>query len=216
MNNKKMNNKKVTRKIPSLEEIQVIINDKQNDKIIKIMLTTMIVFLLSVIFILSHRIGTIGISSEVSNNQIESMKLIKVEEKDLEIEKDTELNIFENQDFNGQKIIAPGSKGTYNFSVQNVSNNLLEYNIYFTEISENDVNMKYRLKMDNIYVKGNNEEYIDIENLNLDNIILSENSITLFTLEWYWEDNDLQDTYIGSLNEKQYYGINLEIKAEAL
>ena len=39
---------------------------------------------------------------------------------------------------------------------------------------------------------------------NLESIIVAPNSTNFYTLEWYWEDNDRQDTIIGSLSYAEY------------
>ena len=58
--------------------------------------------------------------------------------------------------------------------------------------------MKYRLKIDNVYIRGNTEDFIDIDNLDISDIIVLKDSINIFTLEWYWENNGEIDTMIGS------------------
>ncbi len=213
--NNEKNNETVKRTF-SLEEVQKIIMYRQNDQIAKWILVIIVVFLLIVLFFLAHRIGVIGIDYDANSSILAAMNVIRVTEDDLQIEKNTQLNIFENFKFNNEKIIAPGSYGQYNFSVQNVTNNSIQYYINFEEILNENVNMKYRLKMDNIYVKGNNEEYIDIEEMDLGDVIVIKDSVTTFTLEWYWEHADEQDTYVGSLNENQYYGINLQINSRSV
>ena len=92
------------------------------------------------------------------------------------------------------------------------SNQDMTYNITFTDEMKKFVNMKYKLKMDNIYIKGNEEEYVTINNLNVSNISVLKDSANIFTLEWYWEDNDELDTQIG-ISDERYYTINLNIEA---
>lgn len=79
----------------------------------------------------------------------------------------------------------------------------------------NPVNMKYKLKIDNIYIRGDKENYVDIDELDVEDIILLENSNTLFTLEWCWVDSDEEDTYVGSLKSDEYYTLNVLIHATA-
>ena len=80
---------------------------------------------------------------------------------------------------------------------------------------QNFVNMKYKLKLDNIYVKGNKSEYITLDQMNLDDIVVLKNSTNIYTLEWYWDDNDELDTHVGSQEEDNYYTINLDIESAA-
>lgn len=63
------------------------------------------------------------------------------------------------------------------------------------------VNMKYKLKMDNIYIKGNADNYVTLDELNLNDIVVLKDSINIFTLEWYWKDDDELDTYVGGKPE---------------
>ena len=35
----------------------------------------------------------------------------------------------------------------------------------------------------------NNELYVKIDKMNIDNIILMKNFTALYSLEWYWKDN---------------------------
>ena len=74
------------------------------------------------------------------------------------------------------------------------------------------VNMKYKLKMDNIYIKGNADNYVTLDELNLNDIVVLKDSINIFTLEWYWEDDDNLDTAVGSEKDTQYYKLNLQIQ----
>ena len=37
-------------------------------------------------------------------------------------------------------------------------------------------------------------------------------STNIFTLEWYWEDDDKLDTAVGSEKDTQYYKLNLQIQ----
>ena len=74
------------------------------------------------------------------------------------------------------------------------------------------VNMKYKLKIDNVYIRGDSENYTTINNLDVDEIVVLKDSTNIFTLEWYWEDNDSLDTAIGSEKDTQYYKLNLQIQ----
>lgn len=73
--------------------------------------------------------------------------------------------------------------------------------------------MKYKLKIDNIYIIGNEEKYVGIEELEVKNITVQRGSNNVFTLEWYWEDDDILDTKVASQDEKQTYTLKLEVNA---
>ena len=171
----------------------------------------LIIIIIILILLLVWKIGRIGIDERPTSGKI-YVDGIAITEDDIEIEKDTQLNIFNNEKFKGEKIIAPHLQGTYKFYIRNKSNRDINYNIKFSDEMKKFVNMKYRLKIDNIYIRGNEEGYTTIENLDVNNVTVPKDSINMFTLEWYWEDNDELDTKVGTSDER-YYTINLKIEA---
>ena len=180
----------------------------------KILIIILIILILLLIFWLGYRMGKIGyketVVSQDDNLMYNSITLL---ENDMQTVKNNQLNIFNNEEFNNKKIIAPHSKGTYQFYIQNKTNNDIIYNIRFSDEMQNFVNMKYKLKVDNIYVKGSVEDYITLDQMNLNDIVVLKNSTNIYTLEWYWDDDDQLDTYVGSQIEDNYYQINLDIEA---
>lgn len=126
------------------------------------------------------------------------------------------LNIFKNMKFGGRKIIAPNSKGIFKFYVNNGTSGNISYNLSFIDEMSNIVNMKYKLKIDGEYIKGNANQYVSIEELNIEELLLANNSYNLFELEWYWEDDDKNDTFIGSLLDDQYYELKINIVGKRL
>ena len=178
---------------------------------LKKIIYALIIIIIILILLLVWKIGRIGIDERPTSGNVYT-EGISVTENDIEIGKNTKLNIFNNPKFNGKKIIAPHSKGTYKFYVKNKSNNDISYNIKFTDEMKKFVNMKYKLKIDNIYIRGNEEEYTTIDKLKLDNVTVPKDSVNIFTLEWYWEDDDELDTEVG-ISEDKYYTINLKIEA---
>ena len=174
-----------------------------------------IILILLLMFGLGYRIGKLGYKETTisPNNNFEYNSIILLE-NDMQKIKNNQLNIFKNKDFNNEKIIAPHSKGTYKFYIQNKTNTDVIYNIKFSYEMQNFINMKYRLKLDNIYIKGNSENYVSLDELELSNIIILKDSTNFYTLEWYWDDNDKLDTFVGSQEEDNYYEINLYIETD--
>ena len=174
-----------------------------------------IILILLLMFWLGYRIGKLGYKETTisPNNNFEYNSIILLE-NDMQKIKNNQLNIFKNKDFNNEKIIAPHSKGTYKFYVQNKTNTDVIYNIKFSNEMQNFINMKYRLKLDNIYIKGNSENYVSLDELELSNIIILKDSTNFYTLEWYWDDNDKLDTFVGSQEEDNHYEINLYIETD--
>lgn len=199
----------------SEETIEKLLEKRKKDRRVKIILIIIIILLLLIFWLLGYRMGKIGYSdkpvvADPDNNEI---SIIKVMQDDIQITKDTQLDIFNNSKYNGEKIIAPKSSGTYKFCISNEVEENVVYNIKFLDEMQNFVNMKYRLKIDNIYIRGNEKKYVGIKELNVENITVLKDSNNIFTLEWYWEDSDKKDTFVGSQKDTQYYTLKLEIEA---
>lgn len=199
--------------------IDGLLEKRKKDRIIKIILIIIIIILLLLSWILCYRIGKIGYESKsvIANPEIsdeEKITIIKVMQEDMQITKDTQLDIFNNSKFNGEKIIAPNSSGSYKFCISNEAPNDIIYNIKFLDEMNYFINMKYRLKIDNVYIRGNENEYVGIDELNVEDITVLEDSNNIFTLEWCWVNNDKQDTLVGMQKDNQYYTLKLKINAD--
>lgn len=135
--------------------------------------------------------------------------IIKVFEDGKQWNQINNLNIFANPYFDDNNVIAPGIKHRYNFDVQNASNKKIIYFIKFKEENSNQINLKYRLKKNNEYVLGDNDEWIYINNQTTNNYVLDGKSKEGYSLEWYWEDSD-RDTAVGQ-DKNVSYKIDIEI-----
>ena len=171
---------------------------RKDEKVILIII--LFIFINFMILVISHLLGKVGYVDTSS----EQLDLIQVTQDDIGWNLLEELNIFKNKKYDNQNIIAPRSVGTYSFLVSNVTDKNLIYDVQLREVNNYNINMKYKLKLENVYVAGNKKEYEDIENVNLENVVVTANSTNLYTLEWCWVDNDIQDTKIGSLNYADY------------
>lgn len=206
-------NKQLEKRIDILENE---VNRRKSRKIYIIILILVIIILIAVC-LLGYKLGKIGYSEINTSGVIENeIDVIKITDNDGTIWKNSQLQIFKNASYNGQKIIAPHSRGLYQFYVKNELDNNISYNIRLVDEMSHFVNMKYKLKIDNVYICGNASNYVGIEELNIDNIVLMKNSTTLYTLEWYWEDNDELDTYIGGLKTNEYYTLRFNIQSKSL
>lgn len=179
-----------------------------------IVLLIIIIILLLLFFLIGYKMGKIGFgykqaSAEPSQDLSDT---ILIKENDMKEVTDNKLNIFKNEKFNGKSMIAPKSYGKYQFYVANISKKDVKYSMKFSDDMKKIVNMKYKLKIDNVYIRGNSENYITIDNLDVDEIIVLKDSTNIFTLEWYWEDNDSLDTIVGSEKDTQYYKLNLQLQ----
>ena len=69
--------------------------------------------------------------------------------------------------------------------------------------------MKYRLKLNNVYIVGDENNYEDLNKLSLEDIKILEKSKCLYTLEWKWEDseNDIEIAKNGLATYRLYIEI---------
>lgn len=178
-----------------------------NKKAIKILII-IILILLIIILILCYRLGRIGYMTVPTSAQI------TVSDDSSYITNNTRLNIFDIKKIDGTKIIYPMANGSYNFSIQNNLKTDAIYQLIFTEENANDINMRYKLKVGNIYIRGNKEEYVTADELEIEDMIVPKGSTNVFTLEWCWINDNENDTYVASLEEDQSYTINLVINTQ--
>ncbi len=204
------NDKDLAKKIEDIEK-SVRRNKTKNNIII-----ILIIIILLLLCILGYKVGRIGYSTIDTSGTAEKIDVIKVTSEGTTWGENTRLNIFNNKKFNDEKKIAPKSSGTYRFYIKNELEDNISYNINLLDDMSNFVNMKYKLKLNNVYVCGNEQTYVSIDELNLKDIILTKDSTSLYTLEWYWEDDDEKDTYIGSSKTDEYYTLGLKIQAERI
>ena len=87
-----------------------------------------------------------------------------------------------------------------------------------TDKNTEDINMKYRLKMNNVYVIGTENSYVTIDEMKLDNIYVLKNSQELYTLEWKWEDsnNDSEIAKDGLATYTIYLDIYSKLEGDSL
>lgn len=181
-------------KIAKLEESK---NSKRKAILILFIILFFICFIIS-IYLLGYRLGTIGVSSSVSKQ----LDVIKITSNSVDWKESDKLKIFDESNLKND-LIAPNSNGTYKFIVQNEASENIRYNISFIEENEKNINMKFRLKIDNIYVIGNENEWIDISEMKVEDVLITSNSKTMYTLEWYWQNGE-NDTYIGKSEHTEY------------
>lgn len=174
-------------------------NEKENRNL-KIIIVIFIFLIILIAFLINNIIGKVGYVSTAN----ETIDLIEVTQNDIGWDMLQELNIFRNKKYNNENIIAPKSSGNYSFLVKNITDKNLIYDLQLREINKYGINMKYRLKLENVYIAGNEEEWKDIKDINIENIIVPIESTNFYTLEWCWQDSDMQDTQIGSLSNADY------------
>lgn len=177
---------------------QVKTKEEQVKKIVLIIII-LILLLILIFYIIIYRIGKIGY--EVSNPT--PINTLEITQNNISWDKIEDLDIFNNPEFNNEKIVVPMSKGSYEFVISNTINEKIKYSIMAEEVNDLNINMKYRLKLDNIYVVGDKDTWVDIKDLILQDVIVPKNSSNIYTLEWYWEESN-NDTHIGSQVYAEY------------
>ena len=120
-----------------------------------------------------------------------------------------EINVFDTTFDDTNVRIAPESTGSYEFSVQNKTNYKLKYDITFSENNEYHINMKYKLKKNDVYIISN---YVSIDQLIATGLYLNKEETDSYVLEWKWVSSD-NDTEIGS-NPASKYGLTINIEAQ--
>lgn len=133
------------------------------------------------------------------DNPIQDTKDVMILDDDGEYNNSTKLNIFTNPYYEFKNIIAPTSSNTYEFVVKNVNNFNIKYKLIMKEINEHNINMKYRLRLDGNYIKGNENTWVTFDELKLSNIKLAANSKHIYQLDWKWYESP-NDTEIGMID----------------
>ena len=125
------------------------------------------------------------------------------------------LNIFNNAAFQYTNKIAPGVSNTYEFKANNTSNKSIKYYVEMYEESEYDINLKYRLKRNGTYIVGNDDNWVDVDELKTTIKTLDGNSSDTYSLDWKWFDDDTNDTIIGE-NMTSEYKLNIRFYFETI
>lgn len=149
----------------------------------------------------------------IENNKLEENDEIIIEDKNGNYIYQKKLDIFENSFFKGKNVIAPGVSNTYDFNVHNKSDNDIKYLIKIDNISNDIVNLKYRLKRNGKYIIGSESEWVTSKELNTNYNKLKEGKTDNYSLDWKWFDNDELDNYVGE-NIVSKYILNINIYLE--
>ena len=107
-----------------------------------------------------------------------------------------------------EKMIKPGKSGVYRFKIHNDNYFDIICNINFTEDNEYDIEMSYRLRQDKYtYLKGSSKNYLSVEDMTTNGIVIPAQSTVELELDWYWvEDpnNNVIDTTAGNDIDSYY------------
>lgn len=193
----------------NFDNVNATNQSEKNNRDVLLIIAILLIILIFVTLLMSYKLGKIGYTATSSEEVVD---IIDVTEKDISWDLLEHLNIFNNVKFNNQKIIAPGNSSPYNFLVRNTTDENIVYDLQLREINQYGVNMKYKLKLANVYVCDSDKGWQNLENINLENVVLPPNSANYYTIEWCWVDNP-NDTKIGALDYADYT-LRVKIGAE--
>lgn len=161
-----------------------------------------------------------SVNNSLSNNVVPNENIVdnndrfRVVENQKDWKEVKELSIFKNKYFNDESKIAPGISGIYNFTVENYFSSNIKYSMNFAEENNFKINLKFKLKRNGVYVVGNENDWVNCEELSQEDIYINSKSSDVYTLEWKWIDNN-NDTEIGE-NDKSTYKIKVNVYAEEI
>lgn len=137
---------------------------------------------------------------------------VTVFDEDTKYAYDTPLNIFTHTAYYVvEDKIAPGSENAYQFVIRNNNEFNIKYDIDMMETNDYNINMRYRLKLNNTYVVGNSDSWVTYEELQQADIALAAKTYDVYTLEWKWFEGS-NDTEIGT-NVNSKYKLDIKIFA---
>ena len=103
------------------------------------------------------------------------------------------------------KILFPGRNYIYHFTVINDHDVDILFNISFTADNNADVPIRYKLESPSGYLFGSELSWVDLFDMNVENISIPANSSVTFALHWMWRsESDRKDTIIGNLDDTHY------------
>ena len=152
---------------------------------------------------------SVGGSGSESNEDKDG---VEVFERQIEYSQDTQLHIFTNTAYYVvDNKIAPASENSYQFVIRNNNEFNIKYDLDLLEDNKYNINMKYRLKLNGVYVAGNDDKWLTYDELKQENIALAANTYDVYTLDWKWFEGS-NDTEVGT-NINSNYKLDLRITA---
>ena len=153
----------------------------------------------------------LGGNEDISSSSEEATG-IEVFDEQTEYSQNTQLRIFTNPTYDVvDDKIAPASENSYQFVIRNNNNFNIRYDLDLNEDNKYNINMKYRLKLNGVYVAGNNDKWLTYDELKQQNIELAANTYDVYTLDWKWVEGN-NDTEVGT-NINSNYKLELKITA---
>ena len=126
------------------------------------------------------------------------------------------LKIFNNSAFHYLDKIAPGIANTYNFIIHNSTPSELKYYLEMNEESEFFINLRYRLRRNDSYVIGDDNNWVTSSELKTEFKNIKSLVSDKYSLDWKWlyeDDKDNLDTFAGE-NMTSKYKLNIRFYFE--
>ncbi len=119
------------------------------------------------------------------------------------------VNIFNNSEFNGENIIAPGSSGIYRFNVANDTKETLKYKLIFEEDNIYNIDIRYKIKKNNQYIVDN---WTNCKDIVFKEYQLDKAKYDTYELEWKWFDGDND----SKVSDDSFYKISINIESNGI
>lgn len=118
----------------------------------------------------------------------------------------TSLDIFNDPKFNGQKLIAPYTAGSYTFAVfNNSASQPLPYSIALEGQNQDNIPLVFSLQKNGAYIYGGKNDMLPLSQYKLKDAELKGRKTDLYTLKWKWKTtNDRMDTQLGNRENLKY------------
>lgn len=184
--------------------------NKNNKRIAKLSLPSMFDIRIYSIIIAVLLLSIIGLTIAYFTVPFKIKPIIDIRDINGSWETQKELMVFNSR-------LQPGVSGEYSFIIRNPHDIEVEYTVEFTKNLENvDIDyfpILFMLQSEN----KTQDNYINIDNFKINNLVLKPNSEEEFCLKWQWpfdNENNEEDTIIALNNGKISIKINMSAKAK--
>lgn len=160
-----------------------------------------IICLLLLIFFVVSNLGIIEITIPIKDEETFN---IAVFDQNTTFSANQPLDIFGHKSrWTLNNKIAPGTQNSYKFVIKNSNDFDIKYDLEILETNKYNVNMKYRLKENDLYIVGDEDDWVTTDELMQKDIKMEGDSYKEYTLDWKWFENE-NDTDIGKNIEADY------------
>ena len=197
-------------------------NERRKEKNV-ILIFLILIVLIIITFLLIQFLAKIDNNEKIPTGNVDIFDItfayanssdgqVIVEDAESIFSTNTPIRIFTHSSYYiANDLIAPESQNSYQFVIRNNNDFKIKYNFDVQEENKYNINMKFRLKLNGVYVVGSNDEYVTADELFQYDMILADNNYDVYTLDWKWFEGP-NDTEIGT-NINSKYKLSLDIAA---